>query len=242
MTTCDLCMPSTRGFPMSAFPQRELTTPEIQAAMDGSLHLSPGWRVDAFLPSPMVQNHAANLHFLPDGGLACVWFGGTMEGMGDISIYISTLGPGGWSPARRLSDDPSRSEQNPVLFNAPTGAVCAPPPPRGCFRGLLRPPAPAAGSGRGVALARFPLRDARRWPLDRGYRQRGHAGLARCRAVLAGDRGARKPGRRPYEPGFPPGWHTARLLPRPLCGRGQAQPVARWRPDLVRARAHDPAQ
>ncbi|HCZ00223.1 MAG TPA: glycosyl hydrolase [Rhodobacter sp.] len=91
--------------------------------MDGSLHLSPGGRVDAFLPSPMVQNHAANLHFLPDGGLACVWFGGTMEGMGDISIYISTLGPGGWSPARRLSDDPSRSEQNPVLFNAPTGAV-----------------------------------------------------------------------------------------------------------------------
>jgi predicted neuraminidase len=108
---------------MSAFPERELTTPEIEAAMDGRLRVSPLGRVDAFLPSPMVQNHAANLHFLPDGRLACVWFGGTMEGMGDISVYISTLRPEGWSQARRLSDDPTRSEQNPLLFTAPDGAV-----------------------------------------------------------------------------------------------------------------------
>ncbi len=108
---------------MSAFPQRELSTSEIEAAMDGRLHVSSSGRVDAFLPSPMVQNHAANLHVLPDGRLACVWFGGTMEGMGDISVYMSTLGPHGWSAARRLSDDPTRSEQNPVLFTAPDGAV-----------------------------------------------------------------------------------------------------------------------
>jgi predicted neuraminidase len=107
---------------MSAFPQRELSTPEIEAAMDGQLHVSSG-RVDAFLPSPMVQNHAANLHALPDGRLACVWFGGTMEGMGDISVYMSKLGPEGWSEARRLSDNSTRSEQNPVLFSAPDGAV-----------------------------------------------------------------------------------------------------------------------
>lgn len=108
---------------MSAFPQRELSTSEIEAAMDGRLHVSSSGRVDAFLPSPMVQNHAANLHVLPDGRLACVWFGGTMEGMGDISVYMSTLGPEGWSEARPLSDDPTRSEQNPVLFTAPDGAV-----------------------------------------------------------------------------------------------------------------------
>jgi predicted neuraminidase len=108
---------------MSAFPERELTTAEVEAAMDGRLHSAAGGRVGAFLPSPMVQNHAANLHFLPDGRLACVWFGGTMEGMGDISVYMSTLGPKGWSQARRLSDDPTRSEQNPVLFTAPNGAV-----------------------------------------------------------------------------------------------------------------------
>lgn len=108
---------------MSTFPLRELTTAEIEAAMDGQLHVGPSGRVDAFLPSPMVQNHAANLHFLPDGRLACVWFGGTMEGMGDISVWMSTLGPGGWTAARRLSDDPARSEQNPVLFTAPDGRV-----------------------------------------------------------------------------------------------------------------------
>lgn len=108
---------------MAAFPSHELTTAEIESAMDGRLHEGPGGRVDAFLPSPMVQNHAANLHFLPDGRLACVWFGGTMEGMGDISIWMSTLGPEGWSAARRLSDDATRSEQNPVLFTAPDGAV-----------------------------------------------------------------------------------------------------------------------
>jgi predicted neuraminidase len=108
---------------MSAFPQRELTPDEIRSAMDGRLHTGPEGRVDAFLPSPMVQNHAANLHFLPDGRLACVWFAGTMEGMGDISVWMSILGPGGWTPARRLSDDATRSEQNPVLFTAPDGAV-----------------------------------------------------------------------------------------------------------------------
>ena len=108
---------------MSAFPQRELTAAEIEAAMDGRLHASPSGRVDAFLPSPMVQNHAANLHVLPDGRLACVWFGGTMEGMGDISVYLSTVGPDGWTPARKLSDDATRSEQNPVLFTAPDGKV-----------------------------------------------------------------------------------------------------------------------
>ena len=108
---------------MSAFPERELTTAEIEAAMDGRLHSRSNGRVDAFLPSPMVQNHAANLALLPDGRIACVWFGGTMEGMGDISIWMAVLGPDGWTAARRLSDDPARSEQNPVLFNAPDGTL-----------------------------------------------------------------------------------------------------------------------
>jgi predicted neuraminidase len=72
-----------------------------------------------------VQNHAANLCRLPDGTLACVWFGGTMEGMGDISIYLSRLVPGGdrWSAPEQMSDDPAKSEQNPLLFVAPDGRV-----------------------------------------------------------------------------------------------------------------------
>ncbi|MCB1994144.1 MAG: exo-alpha-sialidase [Geminicoccaceae bacterium] len=95
--------------------------------MDGVLrpHAAEGDRIEAFLPSPCVQNHAANLALLPDGSLACVWFGGTMEGMGDISIWLSTLLPGAerWSPARRLTDDPAHSEQNPILFVAPDGML-----------------------------------------------------------------------------------------------------------------------
>lgn len=82
-------------------------------------------RFDAYLPSPCVQNHAANLAFLPDGTLTCVWFGGTMEGMGDISVYMSRLAPGSdrWSEPEKMSDDPEKSEQNPLIFKAPDGRI-----------------------------------------------------------------------------------------------------------------------
>ncbi|MCF4129533.1 sialidase family protein [Methylobacterium sp. SyP6R] len=82
-------------------------------------------RREAFIPSPCVQNHAANILPLPNGDLACVWFGGTQEGMADISVYGSRLPAGSdtWTEAQKLSDDASRSEQNPILFNAPTGEL-----------------------------------------------------------------------------------------------------------------------
>jgi predicted neuraminidase len=84
----------------------------------------PGRR-DAFLPSTTVQVHAANLMTLGNGDLGCVWFGGTQEGVPDISVWFSRLTPGShtWSPPVRLSDDPTRSEQNPVLFPAPSGEL-----------------------------------------------------------------------------------------------------------------------
>ena len=82
-------------------------------------------RLEAFLPSPCVQNHAANIMPLPGGDLACVWFGGTQEGIPDVSVYFSRLAAGGtrWSPPEKLSDDPTRSEQNPILFPAPDGRL-----------------------------------------------------------------------------------------------------------------------
>jgi predicted neuraminidase len=97
----------------------------IAAQMDGLLRPVTLDRADAFIPSPSPQNHAAFLSRLPDGTLACVWFGGTMEGMPDISIHMSVLNEKTlqWSPAIILMDDKSRSEQNPLLFNAPDGAV-----------------------------------------------------------------------------------------------------------------------
>ncbi|GAA4125465.1 putative neuraminidase [Aminobacter aganoensis] len=109
-----------------AHPSAAVTThAEVAAQMDGKLHQVSSGRSDAFLASPTVQNHAANLSLLPDGTLACVWFGGTMEGMGDISVYLSRLAPGSdsWSAPEKMSDDPQKSEQNPLLFNAPDGKV-----------------------------------------------------------------------------------------------------------------------
>lgn len=110
-----------------AMPARELSPSETEAYMDGFLrpHGLESDRIEAILPSPCVQNHAANLCWLPDGSLACVWFGGTMEGMGDISVWMSRLLPGaeGWSAAEQLSNRADRSEQNPVLFVSPQGSV-----------------------------------------------------------------------------------------------------------------------
>jgi len=91
-------------------------TPDGQIHEDGSLAY-------AYLPSPTVQSHAANLMALGNGNLGCVWFGGTQEGVADIGIYFSTLQrrPDGqwadqWSPAQQLSFDSTRSEQNPILY------------------------------------------------------------------------------------------------------------------------------
>lgn len=102
-------------------------TDDIRSAMDGKLRprADASGIAEALLPSPCVQNHAANLMPLPNGDLACVWFGGTQEGKSDISIYGARLGAGSdtWSAPVRLSDDPGRSEQNPILFPAPDGTL-----------------------------------------------------------------------------------------------------------------------
>ena len=77
------------------------------------------------LPAAGVQSHAANLMPLANGDLGCVWFGGTQEGLSDISIWFSRLAPDAvaWSTPMRLSDDPDRSEQNPILFPAPDSTL-----------------------------------------------------------------------------------------------------------------------
>jgi predicted neuraminidase len=92
---------------------------------DGLLRARDGGGHTAYLPTPTVQCHAANLAWLPGGDLACVWFGGTQEGVSDITAYLSQLPAGSdtWLDPVPLSDDPTRSEQNPVLFTAPDGHV-----------------------------------------------------------------------------------------------------------------------
>ena len=86
-------------------------------ARDGALRHGDG-ATFAYLPAATVQSHAANLQTLPDGRLGCVWFGGTQEGISDISVWFSALEPGSdrWSDPEQLSHDSTRSEQNPILF------------------------------------------------------------------------------------------------------------------------------
>ncbi|MEO2037149.1 MAG: exo-alpha-sialidase, partial [Martelella sp.] len=101
-----------------------MTPEEIAGKMTGKFEARPDGK-QAVLPAPTVQNHAAFLSRLPDGRLACAWFGGTLEGKSDISIHASLLDPdkGEWGEAVRLTDDPDRSEQNPVIFVTPKGDV-----------------------------------------------------------------------------------------------------------------------
>lgn len=91
------------------------------------IHPCPGEtsRFEADIPAVCVQNHAANLMPLPNGDIGCVWFGGTQEGIPDISIYFSRLAKDAtcWTNPVKLSDDPTRSEQNPILFPAPDGKL-----------------------------------------------------------------------------------------------------------------------
>jgi predicted neuraminidase len=105
------------------------TTPQLSSALPsaGLLHVHPqdAQRWIADLPAPRIQAHAANLTVMPDGRLVCVWFGGSMEGRSDISVFHSQLAPGTtqWSEALQLSNDPERSEQNPVVCVMPQGQL-----------------------------------------------------------------------------------------------------------------------
>lgn len=77
------------------------------------------------IPTPCASNHASNLLELENGDLLCTWFGGTMEGTPDISIYLSRFDhrTKTWTAPDKMSDDATRSEQNPALFRHPSGEL-----------------------------------------------------------------------------------------------------------------------
>jgi len=82
-------------------------------------------RIEAYLPPMGRENHGSNLMELPNGDLLCVWFGGDKEGAQNVSIALSRLTPNStqWTPPVFVSDDPTRSDQNPVLFVTPLGKL-----------------------------------------------------------------------------------------------------------------------
>lgn len=123
-------------------------TGKLQARAD-----DPSLR-QADLPAPKVQSHASNLMTLGDGALGCVWFSGSQEGVADISIWFSRLEPGGdtWSAPVQLSHDATRSEQNPILFPAPGGALW-----------LLHTAQHAGNQDTAIVRARVSHDDGRNW-------------------------------------------------------------------------------
>ena len=98
----------------------------MEEKFDGKVRYIDGEnRKEAYLPSECPQNHASNLLELSNGDLLCTWFSGTQEGISDISIFMSRLDTGSdtWTRPVKMSNDPSRSEQNPVFFEAPNGIL-----------------------------------------------------------------------------------------------------------------------
>jgi len=108
-----------------------MSTPGIMDLTDlvthGRLFIPPSdnTRVEAFIPTRFPANHASQLAEAHNGDLLCVWFAGTEEGNSDVKIALSRLPAGGdrWTEPVLISDDYTRSEQNPMLFVAPDGRV-----------------------------------------------------------------------------------------------------------------------
>lgn len=99
------------------------TLPAFDGVIAENPHLSGVSQ--AYLPTSQAENHASFLTWLDEDTLACVWFAGSREARPDASIYFSQLkiSSGQWSDPIKVSDDDTRSEQNPVLSVLPDGRL-----------------------------------------------------------------------------------------------------------------------
>lgn len=95
--------------------------------MDGQVYCNAEMgTVEAIIPpGPWRTCHGPGMVELPNGDLLCCWFAGTFEGDADIHIVCARLPKGAdkWEEPVNVSDDPTRSEQNPSLMIGPDGAV-----------------------------------------------------------------------------------------------------------------------
>ena len=117
---------------LSAAPQAEnaqsapVASKPLGSPADGQFRPSalPGIE-ETYLTPVFASSHAANLLMLKSGDLLCVWFSGSREGDSDVGIMMARLQKGSkqWSEPQRIDHHPGESYQNPVLFQAPNGAL-----------------------------------------------------------------------------------------------------------------------
>ena len=95
---------------------------------------SPGTVANFVSAVPGQAVHAASLVELRDRSLRAVWFSGSREGAGDVTIQTAVLGPGGsqWQPESTVFDRSTLSHGlmryvkklgNPVIARAPDGSL-----------------------------------------------------------------------------------------------------------------------
>ena len=82
-------------------------------------------RTAMFLPMIFESCHAANLIELQNHDIMCTWFAGSGEGNPDNTVVLSKLDheTGVCSEPKIMSLDPTRSEQNPMLYQSPEGQI-----------------------------------------------------------------------------------------------------------------------
>ncbi|WP_404330300.1 exo-alpha-sialidase [Mesobacillus maritimus] len=94
---------------------------------NGKLYHDAYTNIDfSLIPSgPFPTAHAPTITKLDNGDLLCAWFAGSFEGSPDISIVLSKFNheSGEWNEPKIVSQDETRSEQNPSFFHAPDQSV-----------------------------------------------------------------------------------------------------------------------
>ncbi|MET3321012.1 UNVERIFIED_ORG: putative neuraminidase [Peribacillus simplex] len=94
---------------------------------NGKLYHDDYTNIDfSLIPSgPFSTAHAPTIIKLDDGDLLCAWFAGSFEGSPDISIVLSKFNHESqeWNEPKIVSQDDTRSEQNPSFFHAPDKSV-----------------------------------------------------------------------------------------------------------------------
>lgn len=94
---------------------------------NGKLYHDAYTNIDfSLIPSgPFSTAHAPTIIKLDNGDLLCAWFAGSFEGSPDISIVLSKFNHDTleWKEPKIISQDDTRSEQNPSFFQAPDSSV-----------------------------------------------------------------------------------------------------------------------